>query len=468
MGKRKHKAHAAVAAQDEVLPQPKKKYGKPYPKQARRRAKKADRRLQKQLQQQQQQKQAANKAPKKDAARAINLPVNRKLLGHVPWMKDQSKSVIDLTQDNDDDNDNNNNESIHVYSNGVGPKGLPCPRQVGLPTDDFDKTRMQLFSSELRAFAAYARLTNVECQARQVMLERMHQVAVRIFQNSPEINVSGLELQVFGSFACKDVCTFSSDVDVALWGVVAPKVTKKHIRWEEEPEPSNAADSNTNPKDERKKKWLMALMDEENAVSPSDSADVVSEKTESIHQSKPRPTDDAGDLDSDDYGEDKEDLPLFVLDRTGVDNAPVKLQENNDTLDKGLITSASVSTQATVTESEASTEKKEEDQSDDTSSNSDDDSADKLTENAMRARYARVPTEANVARALPASNSESEAEDDESEEDTAVHFITGNEQKMEISASAFSRRKVVDGLQRFFRGLRNSGISNKIQLISRA
>ena len=67
------------------------------------------------------------------------------------------------------------------------------------------------------------------------------------------------------------------------------------------------------------------------------------------------------------------------------------------------------------------------------------------------------------------SSKEGTASDSE-EEDVAVHFFhnPAADDDNNTDASDFSRRKVVDALQRFFRGLRNSGITKRLQLISRA
>jgi hypothetical protein len=143
-----------------------------------------------------------------------------------------------------------------------------------------------------------------------------------------------------------------------------------------------------------------------------------------------------------------------------------------DTSDQAIIkTSASVSTQATVTESEVSVEQPEAQKSrgqvDDNSKSDDDDdndTADKLTESTIRAPIV-PPPEATAFLSLASSDIESE---DEVDHDPTVHFLRDGPKEEDLSSLSFSRRRVIDGLQQYFRGLRNSGMSTKIQLISRA
>jgi hypothetical protein len=96
-------------------------------------------------------------------------------------------------------------------------------------------------NSELAVFGEYVSLTPQECQAREYMIDSIQTIANELFESAqtkfgyrsnnthtrfgqqqqndtpPENDV---HVQVFGSFAARPVCTFESDIDLALWGVV--------------------------------------------------------------------------------------------------------------------------------------------------------------------------------------------------------------------------------------------------------
>eukprot|EP00977_Amphora_coffeiformis_P012005 scaffold2954_cov171-Amphora_coffeaeformis.AAC.7 len=366
------------------------------------------------------------------------LPAKRTGQGRIPWMASMMNGIaekpvtIDLPTPGTIDLTAGNRDVSPNYSN----------KRFRLPTDDSDPVLLARFSEELRAFGEYIRLTPAECEARNAVLEQMHNIAVRVFQNSPEINVNDLELQVFGSYACRDVSTFRSDVDVALWGAVFPKLSYQR-RIAKVSDKKKEATTEVDPKTKKLQKWL-ALIDESNAMTPDrhHHEEKRQPKTET-EKSDDQPT--TGDVatgdekDGKQRGDDPKDptgeqpaeeteMPLFVLDRTGVEIAAEQPLLHDDTTKSQA--PASVSTQATAAESESSVEgdTKKVDKGEENDS-SDDDTVDKLTES----------RKASVSRA----SSQAEAAD-------------------------FSRRKVIDGLQRFFRGLRNSGLTKNIQLISRA
>ena len=457
--------------------------------------------------QQQRQQQYASFASQQQ--QQVQLPPKRKGQGRIPWMAanndeivagSDSTAVIDLTGEH--------SPPFNVrYS-------TPKKRGIRLPTDDSDPVLMERFSQELRAFGNYARLTPIELQAREALLNQMHQVALCVFQNSPEINVQDLELQVFGSYACPDVCTFQSDVDCALWGAVFPKLTKTSSgsastkkKKKVSTTPTTTPPTTENQKLEQKQKWRLALamMDAENEMTPDGGMLVAAAATCTEHATPATNNngdvnavgDDAvialenvstGDVGQGNHSEkelvlpeednDKDDMPLFVLDRKGV----VDLTGNNDnsepneqdaTQKSSAAATTSVSTQATVTESDASEVDAVEAKSRASEDNNDssDDTADKLTEGRLRgtsmaAFHARDEcSEEPHIFSIASSGSDSDDEEEETDEDDmAVHFF----HRATSEASDFSRRKVIDGLQRYFKGLRNSGMTRNIQLISRA
>lgn len=408
--------------------------------------------------------------PRKKAKKAptfqIDMPPQRSTPGRIPWM---TKSAAAATTPEE------------------RPTANVLKRGGRLPTDEFDPALLDQFSQELQRFADYIRLTPAECEARNALLDQMHRVAVRVFGNSPEINVNDLELQVFGSFACQEVCSFRSDIDVALWGVVFPKLT--HLK--------KVSTSTTSveehqvvlldPKKERVQKWKAALLAatgeiDNGAVSTNTKND--DEKDPNI-SSAPRTTKEAADVtlkkneskgDALDVknGDAEEKTPLFVLDYTGDDVQEV--QEKSK-----VVAAASVSTQATAVESESTSTEDDGDavivveqsklvdvDDDDVFADaSDDDTADKLSEpiKAPVPEAAAPPPEAQQNRDNSMTN---EAEASRSGGEMAVHFFHRKMPNIQTDSSDFSRRKVVDALQRFFRGLRNSGLSRSIQLISKA
>jgi hypothetical protein len=325
-----------------------------------------------------------------------------------------------------------------------------------IPTDNCDPVALQRLSDELLALAHYVRLTSAECAARDALLEHMHHVACKVFGNDPAIHVQDLELEVFGSYACRQVCSFRSDIDVALYGAVFSKEStvrrkdqkdrRKKQKEQEAKEVSSNSATTTTPavpaekvvaKAQKVGKWLaaMAAVDEQNMITPDDSevahsSDDAAQKKTAVQPSQ---------------GEDE--MPLFVLDRTGIPQG----EEDGKTVDTAI----------TVTESEVSTvAKDDEDYPLEGDVLSDDDTADKLTEgNSLTVRLDDTPSAGVADRILPTASSDSDSDGME------VHI---SHEELTPASSDFSKRKVLDGLQRYFRGLRNSGMSNTIQLISRA
>lgn len=393
------------------------------------------------------------------------LPAKRSGHGRIPWMTNidstpSSPVTIDLTTP----------LTIDLTADGERSN----VKKFRLPTDDCDPVLLQRFSDELRAFGEYIRLTPSECEARNALLEQMHNVAVRVFQNSPEINVGDLELQVFGSYACRDVCTFRSDVDVALWGVVFPKLTHKKRNIKVSRDPKEESSTKVVPTTEKVQKWRLALAmaDESNAMTPDDNG-----KNGAVRKTAGEPSDQpsgegaSGD-EKDNKQEDVEEakMPLFVLDRTGMD-----LPEDPTLLQDDAVkpqAPASVTTQATVAESESSVEEEAEKTKRGHGDSSDDDTADKLTESRTTSVSQSSSSQKGFADdtlcASAASNQSNRSDSENNDEDVAVNFFHKVAVNNNTEASDFSRRKVVDGLQRFFRGLRNSGLTRSIQLISRA
>jgi hypothetical protein len=110
----------------------------------------------------------------------------------------------------------------------------------GIITDNFSSKSLQQLTLELQAFAAYVRLRPMEHEARQILVQTISELAFSTFgqkkeqnQQHPNLKSNDTEtsnpiyLQVFGSYATPLICTYCSDVDMALWGVVETPDTSK-------------------------------------------------------------------------------------------------------------------------------------------------------------------------------------------------------------------------------------------------
>ena len=125
------------------------------------------------------------------------LPPSKPYEGTVEWMEDFKK---------------HNMLGIQV------PKYNTAPT-TPLPSSQIEPQALEQLDLELYAFANYVKLNYLEIQLRQHFVQYVEQVAQRLFQDRGCSN-SHISVQVFGSFATLAVCTFCSDVDMALWGVV--------------------------------------------------------------------------------------------------------------------------------------------------------------------------------------------------------------------------------------------------------
>ena len=204
----------------------------------------------------------------------------------------------------DDDNDDDNPPSC------TDPPTESSKGSIRLPTDDVDVQALQHLNEELHAFAEYVRLTPTEQRARQAIVDELTQMAQGIpsfvanQKKKPPMTTTtttattntrmktknnqcndpnddhGVSFRPFGSFAAPVVCTYGSDVDLALWGAVKvfpnPNNNNKHMtnsRNNNNNSNNNVIQlTNVNPttpvvtwakdlkrKQERTQKWLDAL-----------------------------------------------------------------------------------------------------------------------------------------------------------------------------------------------------------------
>ena len=74
---------------------------------------------------------------------------------------------------------------------------------------------LHILDQELIEFAKYVRLTQQEIHSREYFIQTVQNVAHQIW---PEVTAN--HCQVFGSYAAQPVCSFESDIDMAIWNVV--------------------------------------------------------------------------------------------------------------------------------------------------------------------------------------------------------------------------------------------------------
>lgn len=132
------------------------------------------------------------------------------------------------------------------------------------------------FQMELVSFAEYVSLSSVEVQVRQSLIHEIESMCQDAFRTSRD----DIRIQPFGSFATLEVCTFASDVDLALWGAVPTdqevvhfeipnkKKSGKHKNSKqsmtknkvvEENEEGHGDGSNVESKQDKIHKWRLAL-----------------------------------------------------------------------------------------------------------------------------------------------------------------------------------------------------------------
>lgn len=211
----------------------------------------------------------------------------------------------------------------------VTKKRRNAPR---LPVDDIPTAVLDRFDWELAHFGTTVRLSEPERWARQHCVEQLQQMAAQQFGSAATV-------QVFGSFATPEVCTYASDVDCAVWGAVpaaaepppkqlqAPKrnaninanLPNKELQQQPQQQQRLTELQQQRTADDRKKalmqKWQVAL---EAAAPPPKDGESTAEPA-----SKKIKTSNAADAKA-------SPSALFVIDRVG-DGAAQKLDTTRDT-----------------------------------------------------------------------------------------------------------------------------------------
>ena len=154
--------------------------------------------------------------------------------------------------DHDEDGDDDYKESMQILEKVVSnTKDKENKKKLQkYKVHPFSKPALAILDEEIHSFCAYVRLTRVEIQARQNLQDQVVNACKALFQIHPmkEITVSQ-----FGSFASLDVCTFASDIDLALWNILEQDPSYQPENKQQIKEQSNV----------KKRKLTAALKEEE-------------------------------------------------------------------------------------------------------------------------------------------------------------------------------------------------------------
>jgi hypothetical protein len=255
-----------------------------------------------------------------------------------------------------------------------------------LPTDFFASEALHHLSNELESFASYVRLQPKEHAAREHVIQCITDLAGSTYPQCPDVHI-----QCFGSYATPQVCTFLSDIDMALWGVVeAPTLTTTFANHNDAEDESHGISTTTTKKteasDTKLNKWR-ALLQEfadqqkeelEDELKEASGNDIVEDEEEKKDETlveqkqaasrKPKAAVLEFEMDTKgavELGASAQHQALFVLDRAGDDS-------DDEVLSIGDTTNDSSKEEATEAFSETNGETTT------TKDSSDDDSADKM------------------------------------------------------------------------------------------
>ena len=139
------------------------------------------------------------------------------MLADVPWA---NRPVHELDDDDDD-------ESDEQYTDNDNKLLLQLPPENILSSIDAD----------IASFCTYVSLSPVELKAREAFLNEITGIALNQFgkknggRNRNNDAEDEIRVAPFGSFATQSVCTFASDVDMCVWGVVKGEKQPEHITF---------------------------------------------------------------------------------------------------------------------------------------------------------------------------------------------------------------------------------------------
>ena len=205
------------------------------------------------------------------------------------------------------------------------------------------QSELENLDNEIQSFAEYVQLSAKERRARQYVVDAVEQIVKDVVTSRRQL-VDDVKCQVFGSFASQQVCTFQSDVDLAVWGVVPPDTGSNgstrcntHLRFNHEDSmeapkspmatttPTESSDHPNRRKQAKIAKWKEALdaavaaQAEATSDGSSKTDDVVTAESQTASQptkNEEKPTGNAIVVDDKDDENDMEEF--FVIDRVGV------------------------------------------------------------------------------------------------------------------------------------------------------
>jgi hypothetical protein len=161
----------------------------------------------------------------------LNMPVVSRLLPVVPWL-----TMTHQGEGNDHHHPQSSNSKATVR---LVHKCL-----------SFNAASLENLNTELERFSNYVRLNETEIASRRSVVEQIQAQCRQLFGVPPQ------SCQVFGSFASLSVCTFTSDVDMAIHNVVqAPPGEQTFVRenHHHQQEQVIVDDNDTTPKRETKR-----------------------------------------------------------------------------------------------------------------------------------------------------------------------------------------------------------------------
>lgn len=126
--------------------------------------------------------------------------------------------------------------------------------------DNNDNCRLRrCLDNELRRLCEYACLSPEELDARKAEVERVRAASAVLFSGTTDNDDDDrMRVEIFGLFATLNMCVYSSNVDLSLWGVADP--TKNIDEDEEEEEkPKSQTTTTTATHKDRVRKWANVL-----------------------------------------------------------------------------------------------------------------------------------------------------------------------------------------------------------------
>ncbi|KAL3936584.1 MAG: hypothetical protein SGBAC_008125, partial [Bacillariaceae sp.] len=260
-----------------------------------------------------------------------------------------------------------------------------------------DPRSMSVLDHELEAFCKYVQLSDKEIQTRDNLIQTIRNEARERF------GIRDSDVKIFGSYAARPVCTFESDVDLVIWGLMEeqyspwkPDVEEIPVQKETASLPPRKEPQAVHPnmkKQYRILEWKSAIEESEKklALQASEKNEVGTESrpepkkkpevggsrgvkddgsTETTASNSESPSSESGQFEDADEksstnenaGDDKEEAPFFVIDRVGDESSSSLAGESSEA-------------KAGTTEDSAPLSPKENAATD---VNSDDDTADKL------------------------------------------------------------------------------------------